>query len=412
MEVFFGLLAPNSFLYNQAFSLSGAIHDHRALEQALTDAGVEVRRLKQWVVDVARWRPQLEEQVRATVLETLRYTGPREMVRLSRAAFRRNLDRFDAESLFNILFLHPTIQLERRAGARVIHPRIHLDAPLANLYFMRDQQALTARGFVFGRMAKPQRREEPRLTSTFLRAMGARVSGSIHAPGTFEGGDFLPAEQFALVGMGDRTNRSGITQFLRLDTGFDEIAVVHQPDHPLIPGDERDPMVDMHLDTYLNLAGNGIAVGCEPLLRRARVEVYLRRGRRCSRKPGTVSLREYLRSKRFTVVPITTLEQLSYGSNFLCLRDRDILTFEVERIIPRVLESLRAAAQLNPRRYAMLLREALRDRRRLRERKVFFPFKPELIEEGVRARTIRLEEITGGYGAAHCMTCVLRRDPS
>ncbi|MGI0054128.1 MAG: arginine deiminase family protein [Thermoplasmata archaeon] len=413
IETFFGLLEPYSFLYEQAFSLNGAIQEHRALELALTDAGVEVHRLRQWVIGAARRRPELVERIRSTVLETVHYRGPLEMVRQSRAALRRNLDRFDAESLFNILFLRPTIELERRAGARVIQPRVQLDAPLANLYFMRDQQALTAHGFVFGRMSKPQRRDEPPLTNAILRSMGARVAGSIRSPGTFEGGDFLPAGDFALVGLGDRTNRSGVEQFLRLPTGFSEVAVVRQPAHPLIPGDEPDPMVDMHLDTFLNFPGQGIAVGLEPLLRAARVEVYSARARRTPRREGgTTNLYDYLSAKGFRIVPITTLEQLSYASNFLCLRDRQILTFEVERIAPRVILGLRTAARENPRRYGPLLRQALRDRARLTERRQFFPFKPELADLGVDLRTIRLDQITGGYGAAHCMTCVLRRTPS
>ena len=413
VEMFFGLLEPYSFLYEQAFSLTGAISEHRALEQALTDAGITVRRLKTWVVEAARARPGLVERIRREVLDTVRYTGPPDMVRQSRASLRRNLDRFDAESVFNILFLRPTIHLERRAGARVILPRVQLDAPLANLYFMRDQQALTARGFVFGRMSKPQRQDEPPLTRAILRAMGVRVAGSIRPPGTFEGGDFLPAGSFALVGLGDRTNRAGVGQFLGVDSGFSEIAVVHQPAHPLIPGDERDPMVDMHLDTYLNFAGDGLAVGCEPLLRAARVEVYgprTQRGRR--RLTGPKTLTDYLRSKGFRVLGITTLEQLSYASNFLCLRDRQVLTFEVERIVPRVLRGLAVAARTNPRRYGPMLHQALRDRRRLTERRQFFPHKPEVTEFGIQTRAIPLEEITGGYGAAHCMTCPLSRAPT
>ncbi len=412
VEMFFGLLEPYSFLYEEAFSLTGAVAEHRALEQALTDAGVVVHRLKEWVVSAARTRPELVERIRKEVLDTVRYTGSPAMVRDARVALRRNLARFDAESMFNILFLRPTIRLERHAGARAVLPQVQLDAPLANLYFMRDQQALTARGFVFGRMSKPQRRDEPPLTRAVLRAMGVGVAGSIRAPGTFEGGDFLPAGSFALLGLGDRTNRSGVEQFLRIDTGFPEIAVVRQPAHPLIPGDERDPMVDMHIDTYLNFAGEGIAVGCEPLLRAAKVEVYGARtwhGRR--RMPGTRTLSEYLHSKGFRVLPITTLEQLSYASNFLCLRDRRILTFEVERIAPRVLRSLAAMARANPRRYGPLLRQAANDRRRLEETRQFFPHKPELMEFGIDSRTIRLDEITAGYGAAHCMTCALARTP-
>ncbi|MEM0129615.1 MAG: arginine deiminase family protein [Thermoplasmata archaeon] len=412
IESFFGLLEPYAFLYEHAFSLAGAIEEHRALEQALTDAGIQVHRLARWVIGSARRHPELVDRIRARVLETVQYTGPKDLVRSARETLRRSIDRFDAESLFTVLFLRPTIQIDRRAGARVFLPRVRLDSPLANLYFLRDQQALTARGFVFGRMSKPQRRDEPALTSLVLRAMGVRVAGAIRPPGTLEGGDFLPARSFALLGQGDRTNRSGVEQFLRLPTGFAEIAVVHQPAHPLIPGNRPDPMVDMHLDTFLNFPGEGIAVGAEALLRVARVEVFgpLRRGGR-RRDATTVPLYDFLRSRGFTIVPLSTLEQIAYASNFLCLGDRKILSFDVGRVVPRVLESLAAAARHDPMRYAALLEQCRRDRARLTALRQFFPSTPALIDLGVQVRTIRLEELTGGYGAAHCMTCVLRRDP-
>src|SRR2546430_10789320 len=73
-----------------------------------------------------------------------------------------------------------------------------------------------------------------------------------------------------MIGIGDRTNLNGASQVLRRGTNFEEVAVIHQPAHPLIPGDEPDPMINMHLDTYLNFPGKNIAVGCIPLLKRAK----------------------------------------------------------------------------------------------------------------------------------------------
>ena len=72
-------------------------------------------------------------------------------------------------------------------------------------------------------------------------------------------------KDFALVGLGDRSNRNGVDQILEFGLNFDEVAVVHQPSHPLIPGDEIDPMIDMHVDTYFNVASSGVVVGSETL---------------------------------------------------------------------------------------------------------------------------------------------------
>ncbi|HTW77259.1 MAG TPA: arginine deiminase family protein [Thermoplasmata archaeon] len=410
IEMFMGLLEPYSFLYERAFSVDEAVHEHTELEHALQEEGITVRRLKRLGVEVAEHEPALLERVRRFALDTVHYSGPREMVERSRAALRRNLDRFDAETLFNILLLRPSVRLERHPGYRVILPKVELDTPLANLYFMRDQQALTNGGFVLGRMSKPQRQMEPRVTGTLLRAWGAQIAGEVRTPGTFEGGDFLPFGEFALLGTGDRTNASGVRQVLSLPIGFDEVGVVHQPAHPAIPSDDPDPMIDMHLDTYLNVPGNGLVVGCEALLRGARVDVYRRgRGGRLVRDRARRTIIDYLKEKRFELVPISTLEQMSYASNFLCLKDRRIVAVEVEQEIDRVVAGLETAARANPHRYGALLALVRKEREELREGRGFFPHTAALRDRGVDVVPLNLREITGGYGGAHCMTCVTER---
>jgi arginine deiminase len=412
IEMFFGLLEPYSFLYERAFRIDEATYEHAALEHALAEEGVTVRRLIHLAIEVGARHPEFLERVRRQVLRIVQYSGPKEMVERSRRALRQNLDRFDGETLFNILLLRPSLRLDRHPGFRVIMPTVSLATPLANLYFMRDQQALTAQGYILGRMSKPQRREEPALTGALLRTWGADVVTEIRAPGTFEGGDFLPMGDFALLGTGDRTNASAVRQILAAPIGFDEVGVVHQPAHPSIPGDDPDPMIDMHLDTYLNIPGDGIAVGCAPLLDRARVEIYRRPSRGPLRRAArTSSLREYLTAKKFEIVEITTLEQMSYASNFLCVKDRRILAVEVEQEVDRVLATLASAAAANPHRYRNLLSLVQKEREELRGHNEFFPHKQALREMSVEVVPLSLREITGGYGGAHCMTCAVRREP-
>lgn len=413
IEMFFGLLEPYSFLYERAFSIDGAVYEHTTLEHALREAGVSVHRLKRFAVEVGTRHPEFVEEVRQYAEQLVRYSGPKEMVVRARAALHRNLPTFDAETLFNILLLRPSVRLERHPGTRVILPQVELDCPLANLYFLRDQQALTARGFVLGRMAKPQRQHEPLLTGTLLRTSGATIAGAVRAPGTFEGGDFMPLGHFALLGTGDRTNASGVRQILGMPLGVDEVGVVHQPAHPAIPDDDPDPMIDMHLDTYFNVPGEGIAVGCDVLLRAARVEVYRRRGGgRMVRDSKSRSLRDYLAEKRFEVVPLSSLEQMSYATNFLCLEDRKILAVEVEQELDGVMKALSAAARRDPHRYGALRALAQRERVELKEGRGYFPHSASLRDQGITVVPLSLREITGGYGGAHCMTCVLRRSGS
>jgi len=409
-EMFFGLMEPYSFLYERAFSMNDAVFEHTELEHALSEAGVTVRRLKRFAVEVATHTPDVVERLRSVAEKIVHYSGPKEMVTRARRALHRNISTFDPETLFNILLLRPSVRLQRRPGARGILPTVELDCPLANLYFMRDQQALTAGGFVLGRMSKPQRADEPMVAGNVLRIAGAQIAGQVKAPGTFEGGDFMPLGEFALLGTGDRTNSSGVRQVLAMPHGFDEVGVVHQPAHPALPDDAPDPMIDMHLDTYFNVAGKGVAVGSEILLRAARVDVYRRSGRgplvRDSKKR---TLPEYLAEKKFEVIPLSSLEQMSYATNFLCLRDRSIVAVEVEEEVDRVLGGLVVAARRDPHRYGKLLALVQRERKELREGRGFFPHTADVRDRGIKVTPLSLQEITGGYGGAHCMTCVMER---
>jgi arginine deiminase len=415
IEMFFGLLEPYSFLYERAFSMDGAIHEHANLEHTLASHNVNVHRLKHAMVRTARENELLMERAGKYALKIVKFRGPSKETREAARAFKENISSLDPETLYNILVLRPTVSLRKGRGARVIFPHVTLNVPLANLYFMRDQQALTDRGIVVGRMAKPQRRLEPFLTSTVLQAMGAEIAYQVQSPGTFEGGDFIPARDFAMIGLGDRTNRSAVDQIMRHGLGFEEVVVVHQATHPLI--EQRDPMINMHLDTYLNIAGEGIAVGCLPLLNRATIEVYRKKTStsslmdiRYEKVSSGSNIQEYLTKKGYKFVPITTFEQMCYASNFLCLRDREIIAIEVEELAQRVLKNLEVTKNNYPKRYSRLYAHVKKEYAELRANGRFFPHKSEFYELGVKIVPILLEEITGGYGGAHCMTCALNRE--
>src|SRR2546428_9404477 len=117
---------------------------------------------------------------------------------------------------------------------------------------------------------------KPNTPTTIGKGGGENLLNRGRPPETWGGGFSSPAGKIAMIGIGDRTNLNGASQVLRRGINFEEVAMIHQPAHPLIPGDEPDPMINMHLDTYLNFPGKNIAVGCIPLLKRAKVEVYQR----------------------------------------------------------------------------------------------------------------------------------------
>ena len=413
IEMFFGLIEPFAFLYERSFNMDQAIHEHNELRRALEATGARVHRLRALAIRQAKEDPEIVRHLQGYAKKIVKFEGSSDEVRRARREFETNLADWGVQTLFNILALRPSIELDEKRGIRVIFPRVSLDVPLANLFFMRDQQVASDTGLIVGRMSKPQRRMEPALTGTILEMAGAKIVHRVTAPGTFEGGDFIPAGRFAMIGVGDRTNWSGASQVLKHGVGFPEIALVHQPAHPLVPGDKPDPMIDMHLDTYLNFPARGVAVGCLPLLKQARVELYHKSGRgRYKKMPRIVNLHDFLTERGFTIVPITTLEQMCYASNFLCIRDRNILAIEVEKVVKKVLRNLEAKAKADPYRYGALFQEAKRDYDKLRRSDQFFPHKREFQELSIEVRALELQEITGGYGGIRCMTCVLNRTPA
>jgi arginine deiminase len=411
IEMFFGLLDPYASLYERAFSRHEARREHERLEYALKhEFKLNVLRLKESILEAADRKSEVREHLIKAAHESIKFKGDAAEVPRAKKELKDNAKVLDSGHFFNVLLLNPLVDLEAGKGIRAIHLHVTENEPLANLYFMRDQQAVTDKGIFLSRMSKPQRRRETLLTRFLWETLGAKITHATQKPGTFEGGDFIPMKDFALVGTGDRTDRSGVKQMLQSGLGFDEVDVVHQPSHPLIPGEQRDPMIDMHLDTYFNVASSSVVVGSELLLKRAKIEVYHRQGTGVYKKEKEeTNLHDFIKGKGFDIINITTLEQMSYASNFLCIKDGTILAVEVDRIVKNVLKNLASEASANPERYGKLLEQAKKDYQTLKNEGQFFPFKKEIYQHDIDAYPIILENLTGGYGGAHCMTCALER---
>jgi arginine deiminase len=406
IEVFFALLSPQHHLYERFFDLGQARREHRQLCDLLHGSfGVRVHRVGEIIGEEARSRPEIWEALVGLAGRRMR-TGNLQDIRCEARASGSSeqdplaLSRRDPEHLLGIVLLNPVLDF---AGDRV---RVSLGRPLSNLYFMRDQQAATDRGICTGRMATEEREDEVTLATLALAVLGItpahRVTG-----GRFEGGDFLPAGDVAFIGRGSRTDALGVHGVLRGGVGFDEMVVVDEPVHPLIHG--RDPMVCMHLDTYLNFPAEGVAVGCPLLLRAARVTVLHRRGEGYVPGEGPVHLEAYLRDRGIDLVEISTLEQLCYATNFLCIRSGTCITPDTEQLAPLVLSRLSEKARCDPGKYGALLRQAEHEYAALSADAEFFPHSRAVHQRGLEMIPLLLTNATGGYGGAHCMTCTLAR---
>ncbi len=410
IEMFFGLLDPSASLYERAFNQTAATAEHEKLVSALRDQfGVKVIGLLETIAHYAEKDRKATEALVDTALSHIMFRGDRKNVGLAKMELMRNVDAYDPYYFLNIILLMPSMVLKKSKGISAIHINVTERDPLANLYFMRDQQAVTDKGIFLSRMSKPQRRHEPELTRLLWKMMGLKISHETSSPGTFEGGDFIPMKDFALLGTGDRTNRSGVEQMLKYGQSFHEVGVVHQPTHPLIPSNEPDPMVDMHLDTYFNVAGSDVVIGSELLLSRAAVDVYIKEGVSYRKEKKATNLLDYIKSKGFSVINISTLEQLSYASNFLCIRDHKILAVKSNIIMKSVLDNLGFKAELDKKRYGALLSQAKKDYQKFLSFSQRFPHKREMRDYGIDLYAVDLKNITGGYGGARCMTAAIER---
>lgn len=404
IEMFMGLLEPYGSLYERAFSRKGAREEHEFLERILkNDFNVEVLRLKDIILDAADKKPNIRQKLIELAWESLDYGGDPSTVARAKEEFKRNEKYLDSQHFFYMTLINPLIFFDKDEGSRNIRLDITQRQPVSNLYFMRDQQFVTDKGVVICRMAKPARRKEPKITRfVWEEILEVPIIKEIEAPGTIEGGEFIPFGKFALVGIGDRTNREAINQLLTIDFDYEEIGVVHQPLHPLVDSKQPDPMINMHLDTYFNVASSNVVVGCELLLKNAKVEIYHNEGSgKYTKDSKEMNLYDYIRKKGFEVVNITTLEQMAYASNFLCVRDCHILAVEVEMVVKNVLGNLKTKAEREPKRFGKLYSQALADYEKLKNEGQFFPHKKELYQLGIEAYPIILKNLTGGYGAAH-----------
>ncbi|MEE8295813.1 MAG: arginine deiminase family protein [Sphingomonadales bacterium] len=115
-------------------------------------------------------------------------------------------------------------------GAEVVFLPEDPGLTLDSLY-VRDAALVSPKGLILCHMGRSTRQAEPEIHGAHL----APVLGSIKAPGTLEGGDFIWLDDHtAAVGLGTRTNREGVRQLKALLGGDVEVHVVPlpAPDHP------------------------------------------------------------------------------------------------------------------------------------------------------------------------------------
>ncbi len=400
IEIDYAMLSPRAFLFERPFSRERALKEHEHLQDMLKENGVEVRLLRDMACTKANSDPEFRVALENKVMGRINFYGDLEYSEKTRNEFAENIQGLDPDTLFNLLILQPSLDVRADERNKMEYPKIFSNIPLANLYFMRDQQAVSSKGVISGRMRLPQRTAEPIITRFIMRhSLGRDYVKEIPEGGFFEGGDYIPCGSFGLIGTGPRTNIEGALG--AMNSGMmehDEVFVVENPRYGFMVDDLLN---NMHIDTYFNVASSGTVIGSEILARKASGTLYIREDGSYTPEKNSkpITLYDYIRSKGFNFMPLSIHEQLSYSSNFLTLSDGKILCVNSGNVFRR------------------LVRNGIIDDNIMKEAGIhgepeeggMFPVKKSMSEFGIDYTSIELEELTGGYGGAHCMTFALRR---
>ena len=365
-ELFDGVCHPSAGLFDHYFDVDKAAYEHRGYIRMLEANGIRVHTVSDILSEVA--------------LDTLRALAEQELIydisalpdadRAATEAYKQEvLSQMSRADLIRCVLLRPVVRLfptDNNTGvtAEYIHD------PMMNLYFTRDQSITTPRGHIICRMNSPQRAAETDIIELCYRHLGVEPILRISGEGRLEGGDYIPAGTIAFIGCGMRTNEAGIRQIMDADAfGHDTIVVVH---------DHKRWQMQMHLDTHFNIIDHDLCTMVSSRLNAKPGEPEFNTCDIYVRAPGTkpynlmqkdVPFVEYMRSRGFQIIPIDYEDEMHYANNYLTIAPRHIMA---------------VAGQS----------EAYQQR---------------LNAAGVKVEWVPLESLIEGYGAAHCMTQVLKR---
>jgi arginine deiminase len=387
VETFYGVLHANAALFEAPFDTDAAQKEHQNYIATLQKNGIKVIQvtdvlLKGTLNDDGSRRKGVElDKLIEFASEFLTYhipTGWSEKTLAEQKEYKiETLRNLHPKDLVRIILERPEIYLKYSTEHNTkFIADLYQSRPLMNMHFLRDQQITTAKGVVLGKMNSTQRENEVNITEFVFHKLGINPIYRVTGDGRLEGGDYIPAGDFALIAQGLRTNAEGIRQLLENDVfGFSEIAVV------------KDPFMhqdQMHLDTYFNILGPKKAIVDK--IRREKglitrgdvtrpirpcVDIYKKKadGTYECVQTGKDFFDYIEKEKGFEVIDIQDSEQLNYGCNFLCIGPNKIIG--VKGVSERYLGMLQSA--------------------------------------GVDATLLEFRNVTKGYGAPHCTTQVICR---
>ena len=367
LELFNGVIHPSAGLFENYFDVDRAAYEHKTYIEMLKDNGIRVYTVMDILnnADIEELR-KLAANVLVYDVSQMADEDP-EKTEAYRQSILKQMSRAD---LIRCILLQPTVRLTKTDNNTGYEAQ-YIQNPLMNLYFTRDQSITTPRGHVICNMNSSQRAPETNIIEMCYRYMGLNPILRISGEGRLEGGDYIPAGNVSFIGCGMRTNDEGIRQLMEADAfGHDTVVVVR--DHKLW-------QKQMHLDTHFNIIDKDL---CTMVSSRLNAKPGDPEYNTCDiwvRKPGTLkyslwkkdlSFVQYIRGRGFDIIPIDVDDEEHYANNFLTIAPRHIM----------VVGGQSAALQ---KRFS---------------------------DAGVHVEWVPLDNLIDGYGAAHCMTQVLRRE--
>lgn len=362
-ELFQAVAHPAAGLFEDYLDVSKAAKEHEYYIGRLEHEGCKVYTINQILNDMSK------DSLAILAFQSLTYEPE------NYAYKHKVINEMSREDLIRCILYRPIIQLseiDKNTGLEAVYRQ----DPLTNLYFMRDQSIVTPCGVIMGRMNSLQRASEVELVRYCYTHLGIRPIYQVQGEGAYlEGGDYFPCSTVSLIGCGMRTTQVAIDQLLDNDVfGHDTVVVVR--DH-LFSQDQ------MHLDTWFNIIDQSLVTMChnrffaqpdEPEF--VTCDIYVRNPNPYGTENKYYTLakegmpfRQFLESRGMKILVINEEDAANYGNNYLTIGPRLICCIQGQSM-----------------RYAEMMRD-----------------------NGVNVVWIPGEEITKGYGAAHCMTQVISR---
>jgi arginine deiminase len=317
LELWAGAVDPASNLFDAPVPPGQARREHERLTGALEDAGVEVHLL----ADDLAAAGQLDDLFR----EYVSVPGHVDHDDL--------LSVFDAGEKLEAILARTAVSGPDSGAddASAVDLR-----PISNMLFQSDTVLVGDRGPILCEMGEPLRQAEIPIVRRAWEEFGTEFVHEMTRP--LEGGEFLPADEFALLGVSAeidgaeeviRTTYAAGEEFLDAGAvGFDEVGLVRAPLAADRVHREKHGIGSrvLHLLGWCNIAAEGLAVMDTNLAEHATVDVFRKTGSGYEFDRSTDTL-SYVEERGYDVVEMGPEER--WAANFLTVDDGVVVPMHV-----------------------------------------------------------------------------------